>query len=209
MPATAASERAPRRRDQRPTFVLVGGVPGAGKSTLLSGVAPMTARVRDPDSYRRWFARILPTAPYRSYRLLVHLLHAVSTLIAIVTLPPPGAPATLMVHNPSTRRARRDLIGRFAHACGWRTVLVLVDADRDEALAGQHSRGRVINTAAFERHWHRWSTERNLLTAAARDDQRLPNWDAIHLVDRLTTAADLDQLLSDDPARQPRTDLLT
>lgn len=143
-------------------FVLLGGVPGSGKSTVLREVAQARPGVRSVDS-EHWEGRlrkIVPDGtPYRLYRPAVHALTALETLV-MLTLGPTAVGAALVVHDPATRSGRRATTVRLARLRGWVPVLVMLDVDRDVALAGQLSRGRVVPPASFEGHWRRWSVER-------------------------------------------------
>lgn len=181
----------------RPLFVLVGGVPGAGKSTLLARVADESeqATVVDPDVLRRWFATSLPAwVPYRSYRFLVHTLHAVATL-GLVLRGPSRRRRVLLVHEPATRPRRRELLGRVARWCGWQPVLVLIDVPRQDALVGQRERGRVVDPRSFARHWERWSEQRRSLAGAGA---RVGAWEGVHVVERRSALPRVRSLLSGD-----------
>ncbi|MFD4326019.1 AAA family ATPase [Nocardioides sp. NPDC058538] len=180
----------------RPHLLLLGGVPGAGKSTLIRGVADRRPDVRTLDSETpgRWLAARLPEVPYRLYRPLVHLWHAIATLVLVLLGPTPDRP-TLLVHDPATRPGRRELLGRIAHARGWRTSLVMIDVPRVAAIDGQCERGRMVRTDAFERHWDRWTdAQPRLLTAATFGDAD-GSWDKVHVFDRARAAARLEAIL--------------
>ncbi len=171
-----------------PPFVLVGGVPGAGKTTLLAALGEELARVRvlDSETQRIRLRRLLPDrVPYRVYRPLVHALHLAATLLRLMLGPGlDGRP--LIVHDPATRAWRRDLLGRLAHRRGWRPVLVWVDVGREVALAGQQERGRVLSSGSFARHWHRWTTQRPALLAAAEGGLPMHPWEEVYVEDRRT-----------------------
>lgn len=143
-------------------FLLVGGVPGAGKSTAIAAAAPdlVEVAVLDPDALRRWFAGHLPArTPYRRYRALCHVLHALAVLALVVAGPSrPGQEGRrLLVHDPSTRAGRLRVLSWLALRRGWSPLLLYVDATPEEARAGQHARGRVIDTTAFAGHVDRWN----------------------------------------------------
>lgn len=149
-------------------LLLVGGVPGAGKSTAIAAAAPDLAGVRvlDPDALRRWFAEHLPAGtPYRRYRPLCHILHAIAVLLLVTVGPRPAyragpaglAGRRLLVHDPSTRAGRLRVLSWLAHRRGWTLLLLYVEATPTQARAGQRARGRVLDTASFAAHVHRWN----------------------------------------------------
>lgn len=137
-------------------LVLVGGMPGAGKSTAIAaaGLDLVGVRALDPDGLRHWFARRLPSTPYRFYRPLCHALHAV-VVLSLILLGPRRA-GRLLVHEPSTRPARLQALSWLAGRRGWRPALVYVDAAPEAALAGQVARGRVVDPSSFAAHVRRW-----------------------------------------------------
>jgi predicted kinase len=180
-------------------LVLVGGVPGAGKSTAIRAVGPLAGvTVLDPDHVRVWLAARLPAGlPYRSYRLLVHLVHTARVIGSLWTGPLPGR--TLVVHDPGTRGHSRPLFSWLAKRRGWRTASLWIDVDRRAAQDGQVRRGRVVRRTAFERHWRRWQRLRPTLSRAA---------DGAHVivVSRSSAAAALMRLCrptASEPLRSP------
>ncbi|WP_328527950.1 zeta toxin family protein [Nocardioides sp. NBC_00368] len=182
--------------DERPHLLLLGGVPGAGKSTLIRQVADRHHDVRtlDPETATRWFAARLPEVPYRLYRPLVHLWHAIATLVLVV-LGPTAGHRTLLVHDPATRPGRRELLGRIARARGWRTSLVMIDVPRVAAIDGQYARGRLVRSESFDRHWHRWLDDQPRLLTAATFGDADGSWDRVHVLDRARAAGALETLL--------------
>lgn len=161
---------APPRDDVAPDLVLVGGVPGAGKSTVLRRLRRRPGiRVLDPDGHRDTLRRrVGGVVPYRVYRPVVHTLHALDVLTALVRGPRRDG-GVLVVHEPGTRPRRTSALLRLARARGWRPAMVFVDASRDAALAGQRERGRVLGTRSFDGHWERWSRQRRRWLEAERD----------------------------------------
>ncbi|SKC71197.1 AAA family ATPase [Krasilnikoviella flava] len=167
-------ERTTGRSAEEATFVLVGGVPGAGKSTALAWVAALLprARVLDSEAARRDLRGRVPRGvPYAVYRPVVHARHLAGVARAVLAGPPDGAhgdgAGVLVVHDPATSRARRWWWAFLARRAGWRPVLVMVDAERAEALSGQEARGRLVRARAFARHWRRWAAQRAGLVAAS------------------------------------------
>lgn len=194
--------------DTRPPFVLVGGVPGAGKSTALARVAAARPAVRVVDteaSRRRWRDVLGPRVPYALYRPLVHARHGVLQLGALLA-GPAGGTAGLCVHDPATRPVRRAVLALLARARGWDPVLVVVDVDREAALAGQVARGRVVRPRAFARHWRRWDAQRGRLRAAAASGSPHGGWSRVHVAPRREAATLLRHLLGPSQDGQDRQD---
>lgn len=135
--------------------VIVGGVPGAGKTTAIReatrGLQGVT--VIDPSVLRRAFRRLLPGAPYRTYRWLVHTLHTVRVVARLLA---PGG--QLVIHDPGTRPWRRRLYSVAARVGRRRLVEVYLDPTREEAEEGQRQRGRVVRSFAW--HWAAWEARR-------------------------------------------------
>lgn len=159
--------------DRAPDLVLLGGVPGAGKSTVMRRLQRRPGvRVLDPDGHRDALRRSVGrVVPYRAYRPLVHTLHAVDVLGALLLGPGRGDGGVLVVHDPATRPRRTAALLRLARARGWRPALVFVDTPREAALAGQHARGRVLAPRSFDGHWRRWSQQRrHWLEAESRSE---------------------------------------
>lgn len=194
--AAITPNRAAETVDDPPHLLLLGGIPGAGKSTLIRQVADRNPDVRtlDPETPARWLATRLPEVPYRLYRPLAHLWHAVATL-ALVLFGPPSDRRTLLVHDPATRPGRRELLGRIARARGWRTSLVMIDVPRAAAIDGQRARGRIVRSTSFERHWHRWTDDQPRLVSATTLGDADGSWDRVHVVDRTRADGRLEALL--------------
>lgn len=178
------------RRTPAGRVVLVGGVPGAGKSTVIAQLAAAAPEVDalDPDAYRRGLQRLLPGTAYAVYRPLVHTLHAVRVLLALLAGPAPGR--TLVVHDPATRPRRRRLFARLALVRGWDPVLLYLDVPRRAAEIGQVRRGRVVDPVRFAGHWARGEVLRSELVAGPRGlDDAL--WSEVMLTDRQQAAHQL------------------
>lgn len=179
----------------QPNLIVVGGVPGAGKSTAIRRLVRDRPDVQaiDPDELRDLFSTRLPAAvPYRAYRPLVHLMHSLRVLSAVLNGPELGGP--LVVHDPATRPRRRRLFARLARSRGWRPVLVYVDVTLPAARSGQVARGRVLKAASFARHWERWVALRQQLTSAAGAAEA-SDWTRILVVDRPGAAPALHALV--------------
>ncbi|MFC5995261.1 AAA family ATPase [Pseudonocardia hispaniensis] len=131
------------------SLVLFAGIPGAGKSTLLAGLptGPDLALL-DSQTHRDALAAALPAGtPYRCYRPLVHLLHRLAIVWAVVVGPP-----VVLVHLPATSAAGRRAIALLAALAGRSAHLVWLDVDSAEALHGQAERGRVVPSGSFAAH---------------------------------------------------------
>ena len=159
--AVRTSRAAPPRRGGRPapvhvrlpgrTLLLVAGMPGAGKSTLLGGLRPRPGlRTLDSETHRAALARRFPGLAYRRYRPLVHLLHR----LAVVRAACSDAP-TVVVHLPATAAATRTAVALIAALTGRAAHLLWLRADPDEALRGQHDRGRIVPSGSFAGHARR------------------------------------------------------
>lgn len=159
----ATAPAAPRRTAGGLDLILVGGVPGAGKTTAIAaataGLPEIT--VLDPERLHHAIRGAVPAwLPYRAYRVLIHTGHTLAVLWHLLLGPTGGR---LVVHDPGTRRRRRQLFLALADLRGWRSTLVYVDVDRTAARTGQFVRGRVLRPAAFDRHWLRWQQVRDTL----------------------------------------------
>lgn len=180
-----------------PAFVLVGGVPGAGKTTALAVLAQRLPDVVvvDPERYRTAFASTLPGLPYRAYRPLVHVLHATAVLRLLLAGPGRLPGRALVVHEPATRPARNAVLATLATARGWDPRLFLVDVTCEQALTGQHRRGRVLAAESFSGHWSRWSEQRPWLVEVARTGQEYGRWRRVDVVEREAAADTLTRAL--------------
>ena len=99
----------PEATTRAPRVVLVGGVPGAGKTTAIAQVAGELPSVDalDPEAVGDQICRIAAGGGRSTPRTgpLVHTLHALRVLLALLRGPVPGR--TLVVHDPATRPRRR------------------------------------------------------------------------------------------------------
>ena len=126
----------------RRSFVLVAGIPGAGKSTLLAARPLPGASVLDSDPPRRWLRARLPQGtPYRRYRFLVHLVHRLRIVAALL-----AAVGPVVVHLPATGVLTRVALVVLAALACRRRYLVWVHADAGQARAGQARAGLVLDT---------------------------------------------------------------
>jgi predicted kinase len=121
--------------------VVVAGVPGAGKSTLIRRAVDRDgAVVLDTDDER---------AAGRGGRFL-YVRHYLRIARAVL------GSAPVVIHSRGTRRVGRATIARLARLRGRPAHLILLDAERPAAEAGQHARGRVVARAVMDREWSRW-----------------------------------------------------
>ncbi|MFC0543072.1 AAA family ATPase [Kutzneria chonburiensis] len=161
------------RRD----LLVVAGLPGAGKSTLLGRLSG-DITVLDPDQVRTWFAARLPGTRYRYYRPIVHVWQRLRVAFAAVGSGP------LIVQEPSTRATTRAWLVMLGAVTGRRVRMVWLEVTPEQALKGQHVRGRVLGRRTFERHVRRSARLRETLLA-----ERVPvGWHSAQVLTR--TAAD-------------------
>jgi predicted ATPase len=119
--------------------VVVAGVPGAGKTTLIRrAVDRDVARVLDTDDRREAGKRLLYAGHY------ARIAAAIAGNRAVV------------IHSRGTHPAARRAIAALAALRGRPAHLVMIDADRVEAEAGQRARGRMVPPAEMERQLARW-----------------------------------------------------
>lgn len=142
--------------------VVVAGVPGAGKSTLIrravdrDGVA-----VVDTDDAR---------ARGRGGRGL-YVRHYLRIARAVLG----GRPA--VIHTRGTRAPARWAIRGMTFLRARPAHLVLIDAPREIAEAGQRERGRTVSQATMDAEWRRW---RRLLTHGIGAER----WRTVEILDR-------------------------
>jgi predicted ATPase len=119
--------------------VVVAGVPGAGKTTLIRRtVDPAAVRVVDTEDRRERGERA-------SY--LGHYARIVGAVAG-------RRPA--VIHSRGTHAVARRAIAVLARLRGRPAHLVMIDAPRAAAEAGQRRRGRMVPEAEMERQVARW-----------------------------------------------------
>lgn len=146
-PATPLALAVPLR-----DVLVVAGLPGAGKTTLLRAVAGDRDVVLDPQLLAERVQAALPAVPYALYRPVVHTLHRVLVLRALLT----GVDG-LIVHEPGARPRWRRLLVSVARRRGRRVQLLVVRAEPDEAAAGRVKRARTLSARRAERHVREWT----------------------------------------------------
>ena len=120
--------------------VVVAGVPGAGKTTLIRrAVDRDVARVVDTDDRRE-----------AGGRRLLYPGHYARIAVAV------AGRRAVVIHSRGTHPAARRAIAALAALRGRPAHLVMIDADRAEAEAGQRARGRSLPAAEMERQLARW-----------------------------------------------------
>ncbi len=191
-PATGPAQAGPAPTGAGPTrlrlpgrtLLLVAGMPGSGKSTLLAGLpASPGLVVLDSDAHRAALGRRFAGLPYRRYRPLVHLLHR----LALVRAARSDA-ATVAVHLPATGIPTRAAVVLLALLTGRTAHLLWLHANPDEALSGQHDRGRLVPSGSFAAHARRAvATHRRLL----RSHGRVRGFSGVTLLDRPAARAGL------------------
>jgi AAA domain len=142
------------------SVVVVAGMPGAGKSTLIRQAVDRSAvRVVDTDDHRRR----VPALMYAEHYLRI--------LLAVLGRRP------AVIHSRGTHGWLRRGIALLARLRGREAHLVLLDAGRDEAVAGQLRRGRVIGADEMARQAARWS---RLMARRPTGE----GWDSVVVLDR-------------------------
>ncbi|GAA0632733.1 AAA family ATPase [Kutzneria viridogrisea] len=163
------------RLDHRDLLVVC-GLPGAGKSTLLRRVEVDPVPVLDSDQVRHRLRSLLPArTPYRWYRPLVHAWHRARIVRhAALTRGP------VVVHEPSTRATTRALLALVGFLTRRPVRMLWLDVSPEQALAGQHQRGRTVRPRSFARHVRRAQRVRAALLAG-----RVPRgWRSARLLSR-------------------------
>lgn len=174
----------PALRVPNRALVVLAGLPGAGKSTLLRRlVAPARTVVLDSEQVRAALKAALPDRiPYRWYRPLVHAVHRTRIAWFCCT-----ARGPVVVHEPSTRGGTRLMLVLFAVLTARLRMLVWLHVGPEEALAGQHARGRLIRGRSFQQHVHRAYQVHRLLLAG----ERPRGWQDVRLFTREDVASGL------------------
>jgi hypothetical protein len=122
------------------SVVVVAGVPGAGKTTLIRrAVDRNLARVVDTEDHRE----------AGGHRLL-YAGHYLRIVLAVAGRRP------AVIHSRGTHSAARLAIAALAALRGRPAHLVMIDAARVEAEAGQRARGRTVPPAEMDRQLARW-----------------------------------------------------
>ena len=120
--------------------VVVTGVPGAGKTTLIRrAVDRDLTRVVDTDDLRE-----------SGRKRLLYAGHYLRIAFAVAGSRP------AVIHSRGTHPAARLAIAALAALRGRPAHLVMIDAARDEAEAGQRERGRKVPAAEMDRQLARW-----------------------------------------------------
>jgi len=145
--------------------VVVAGLPGAGKSTLIRrAVDRSTVRVVDTDDQRQAGRRASYVRHYG------HMLAAVWGRQPVV------------IHSRGTLGTLRRTITLVSSLRGRPAHLILLDAPRAEAEAGQQHRGRRVSRSKMDREVARWERLR-------RRGVRGEGWRSVTVLDRASAAA--------------------
>jgi predicted kinase len=143
------------RRD----LLVVAGLPGAGKSTLLRRLSD-DITVLDPDQVRARLSALLPAGtPYRYYRPVVHVWQRLRVAFAALGNGP------MIVQEPSTRATTRAWLVLLGTVTRRPVRMLWLEVTAEQALKGQHVRGRVLGRRTFERHVRRSARLRETLLA--------------------------------------------
>ena len=144
--------------------VVVAGLPGAGKSTLIRRAVDRSAvRVVDTDDQRRDGRRASYVRHYG------HMLAAVWGRQPVV------------IHSRGTLGTLRRLITLASSLRGRPAHLILLDAPREAAEAGQQRRGRLVSRSKMDREVARWERIR-------RRGIRGEGWRSVTVLDRASAA---------------------
>lgn len=155
------------------SVVVVAGVPGAGKTTLIRRAVDRAA-VRVIDTADRREKGVRGAVPLYAG----HYLRIAGAIAA-------RRPA--VIHSRGTHAASRRLIVLLAALRGRSAHLVLIDADRASAEAGQRARGRAVGERQMRRQVARW--RRLVGTVRADGRPRGEGWRSVTLLDRAEAAA--------------------
>jgi predicted kinase len=146
------------------SVVVIAGLPGAGKTTLIRRAVDRPAvRVVDTDDNRRRVGALTCAEHY-------------ARIVAAVLGRRPA-----VIHSRGTHAALRRAIAVLAGLRGRPAHLVLIDAGREEAEAGQRARGRAVPAGEMERQVSRW---RRLMRGGVRGE----GWASVVVLDRAQAA---------------------
>ena len=140
--------------------VVVAGVPGAGKTTLLRRIVDRSA------------ARVVDTDDRPRRGPLLYAGHYARIALAIAGRRP------VVVHSRGTLPVARRTIALLARLRCRTAHLVLLNADRASAEAGQRRRGRQVSQEEMDRQVARWH---ELLAAGGPADE---GWGSVRVLDR-------------------------
>jgi predicted kinase len=145
--------------------VVVAGVPGAGKTTLIRrAVDRDLASVVDTDDRRE-----------AGGRRLLYARHYARIAAAVAGRRP------AVIHSRGTHPAARRAIAALAALWGRPAHLVMLDAARGEAEAGQRARGRTVAADEMDRQLARW---RRLMARRPAHE----GWASVTVLDRAQAA---------------------
>jgi hypothetical protein len=145
--------------------VVVAGVPGAGKTTLIRrAVDRDVARVVDTDDRRQ-----------AGHRRLLNAGHYWRIALAVAGRRP------VVIHSRGTHPLARRTIAALAALRGRPAHLVMLDAERGEAEAGQRERGRTVAADEMDRQLARW---RRLMARRPKGE----GWASVVVLDRAQAA---------------------
>ena len=149
--------------------VVVGGLPGAGKSTLIRRAVDRSAvRVVDTDDQRRDGGRASNVRHYG---------HSGSAV---------WGRRPVVIHSRGTLGTLRRAITLLSSLRGRPAHLILLDAPREAAEAGQRRRGRMVARSRMDREVARWARLR-------RRGVRGEGWRSVTVLDR-PSAAQVERL---------------
>ncbi|NUP64098.1 MAG: AAA family ATPase [Nonomuraea sp.] len=157
------------------SLVILTGLPGAGKTTLLRRLYGLHGAENVPvpagpavvidsgQSRLRWDGRIT-WAPRAVRRAVVFATHVgrISRALALGR--------AVVAHNRGCGPYVLTGFAWLARRQGASFHLLLLDAPPEEALAGQHARGRVVAPRTFARHRRHWES----LLARVKDGDPAP-----------------------------------
>jgi predicted kinase len=146
------------------SVIVVAGVPGAGKTTLLRRVVDRSA------------ARVVDTDDRAHRGPLLYPGHYARIALAILARRP------VVIHSRGTLPSTRRTIALLARLRGRPAHLVLLNADRASAEAGQRRRGRTVPDDEMDRQVARWHA---LLAAGGPEGE---GWASVRVLDRAAAA---------------------